>query len=435
MAADAAADDVKRNAERTLHAAEDVAQDAGDELTDRLADAGFAVLGGGAYAVETTVSATRRAVELPGDVAHVIVELPDRVRDGFDDLTRAGWRVANRIDRRVDVKTVTTQANRTKGVTRSAVRGVARTARRAGDAAEDAADAVADTNSRRGTRYEDRTVDELHDLAHRAQHRGPVVDEQGRAHPGAAAQRLRIVPVSRPDRRRRPLVATTGGRRRAVCCTRTRCDTAGMAERLPRLPPQPEDVPWPVGDWPTGPLEDDVRADRLEAQLEVAADPNQVGLTRRCSSSTGGGWSSSATPAPSSATARRSPSTPRPCCRPGRWPSRCCTPPWACWWAMAPCGSRTGWWTWPPGPCPAGSIGPTTATGDHRRAPAAPPPGLAWSRADRPTGTVTWSTCSTGTAATTWPASWPPSRWCTYRLDRGVRLLERHLQPAVGGGA
>lgn len=53
-----------------------------------------------------------------------------------------------------------------------------------------------------------------------------------------------------------------------------------MAELLPRLPPQPDEVPWPATDWPTGPLADDVRTERLEAQLAVAEDPAQVGQTR-----------------------------------------------------------------------------------------------------------------------------------------------------------
>ena len=123
------------------------------------------MIGGGAVAVQTTVTATRRLVELPGEVAHAVVELPDRVSHGFDDLARRGRQVTDRVSRRADVDEITTQANRTKGAARSAVRGVARTARKAGDVAEDAAEAVADGSSRRGTRYEDRTVDELHELA------------------------------------------------------------------------------------------------------------------------------------------------------------------------------------------------------------------------------------------------------------------------------
>ena len=104
MAPTDAAENGKRNAERTLQSAGDAADEVSERITDRLADAGYAVIGGGAVAVQTTVTATRRLVELPGEVAHAVVELPDRVSHGFDDLARRGRQVTDRVSRRADVE-------------------------------------------------------------------------------------------------------------------------------------------------------------------------------------------------------------------------------------------------------------------------------------------------------------------------------------------
>jgi methyl-accepting chemotaxis protein len=149
----------------TAEAATDLMEPVARRVNERIVDVGFATIGVGEFAVERLRDASRRTVELPGDVVRSLREAPERVLDGFDDLADRGRRVTGRVRQDPDVQEAMDRA-------RKAGRNVKSAARNTREAVEEGAAATAKTARsateaprRSATRYEDRTVDELRELA------------------------------------------------------------------------------------------------------------------------------------------------------------------------------------------------------------------------------------------------------------------------------
>jgi hypothetical protein len=155
----------------TADAVTDLMEPVARRVNERIVDVGFATIGVGEFAVERLREASRRTVELPGDVVRSVREAPERVLDGFDDLADRGRRVTGRVRQDPDVQEAMDRA-------RKAGRNVKSAARNTREAVEEGAAATAKTargttstatsnsgSRRTATRYEDRTVEELRELA------------------------------------------------------------------------------------------------------------------------------------------------------------------------------------------------------------------------------------------------------------------------------
>jgi hypothetical protein len=155
----------------TADAVTDLMEPVARRVNERIVDVGFATIGVGEFAVERLREASRRTVELPGDVVRSVREAPERVLDRFDDLADRGRRVTGRVRQDPDVQEAMDRA-------RKAGRNVKSAARNTREAVEEGAAATAKTargttstatsnsgSRRTATRYEDRTVEELRELA------------------------------------------------------------------------------------------------------------------------------------------------------------------------------------------------------------------------------------------------------------------------------
>lgn len=170
------AQEVRARAGRTAEATDELARSVQGDLRRFAVDAAYATLGTSDYAVDAARSLGRRTAALPGGLVRSVTELPERVRDEFDDLADRGRLISARLQGDESWQQAIEDVRSARRRTRSVIGQVSR-------AVEEGVDAIAATApprarkrkaagppagaSRRGRggRYEDRTFEELRELA------------------------------------------------------------------------------------------------------------------------------------------------------------------------------------------------------------------------------------------------------------------------------